>query len=257
MGRLQGQAALVTGASAGVGKAIALALAAEGAKVAITARRADLLKQVAEQIRALGAEALDYPADVTDPAAVKGLFDAALSRFGRLDILVNNAGGNIGRGKLSEITVEGWKANYDLNVTSALMCAQAALPTMRSQRQGTIINISSGSGKRPTVEAGASYSAAKAAMIMFNRFINMEERQHGIRACVIVLGTTDTPAHHQGGPPKPEVQATWMYPEDIAQVVTMVAALPHRATIEELEIRPTDISHHFAGWRYLGSTLGL
>jgi NADP-dependent 3-hydroxy acid dehydrogenase YdfG len=89
---------------------------------------------------------------------------------------------------------------------------------------------------------------------MFNRFVNMEERQHGVRSTVIVLGTTDTPAQHRGPvPARQEAQATWMRPEDIAQVVVMIATLPHRATVEEIEIRPTDPSYILPGWRYLGA----
>src|SRR5262249_37717485 len=142
-------------------------------------------------------------------------------RFGHLDILVNNAGASLGAKRLAEVAIGDWRANFDLNVTAAFLCARAALPPMRAQRSGPIVHVASGAGRRPTVGAGAAYSSAKAALVMLNTFLNLEERRHGVRSSVIILGTTDTPAHVPGGshPISPEARATWMRPDDVADTV--------------------------------------
>lgn len=245
MARLGGQVALVTGASGGIGKATALAFAAEGADVAVVARRGELLNQVAEAIRAQDSGALAFPADITDPAAVDAVLEAVLARFGRLDILVNNAGGNVPHRSLAEVTVENWRAVVDLNLTGAFLCTRAALRVMRSQGRGTVINIASWAGRRPAVLSGAAYSAAKAGLIVLNESVNLEERRHGIRACVIMPGEVDTPIMETRlYPPSPAARATMLQPEDVAAAAVFVTTLPHRATVDELVIQPTVLRNH-------------
>lgn len=240
MARLQGQVALVTGASIGIGKAVAMALAGEGANIAIAARQVKPLARVADEIRAQGTEVLDYSADVTDPTAVAAMIASVLERFERLDILVNNVGGNVLDRSLSELTVENWQALIDVNLTSAFLCTRAVVPCMRTQGRGTIINIASGAGKRPVLAAGGAYSAAKAGLFNFTESLRLELRQHGIRACLISPGPTDTPVHDTAPYPiSAEDRAIWLQPEDVAAAVVFAATLSHRATVEELSIRPT------------------
>ena len=229
MSRLDGQVALVTGASAGIGRATVLALAEAGAHVAIVARRVEALNAVAERTRAFGVQVLVHPGDITDPATVQAIIDGVASRFGRLDIVVNNAGGNLGPSRLTGGTRENWLAVFDLNLTGPFECVRLALPMMRARGRGTIVNVSSGSGRRPTLEAGAPYSAAKAGLLMLNNFINLEERKHGIRACAILVGKTDTPAHLKSPtPPSQEMRDTWLHPSDVADAVVYIATQPDR-----------------------------
>lgn len=240
MKRLSDQVALVTGASMGMGKAIALALAKEGANLAITARGEEALRQAAEEIGALGVEALACPSDISDPASVETMVGAVLARFGRLDILVNNAGVNLPQRTLADISVEGWQTTVAVNLTGAFLCTRAVLPTMRAQGKGMVINISSGSGKRPSVHGGAAYSASKAGFNSLNESINLEERKNGIRACLIVPGEVDTPhVEKRLHPPSPEARAIMLQPEDIAAAAVFVATMPQRATVEELVLMPT------------------
>jgi len=253
--RLRGQVALVTGASSGIGKAIAFALAAEGADVAVVARRGELLRKVADGIREQESGALAFLADITDPAAVDAAFEAVIGRFGHLDILVNNAGGNVPRRSLAEVTVESWRAVVDLNLTGAFLCTRAGLRIMRSQGRGTIINIASWAGRRPAVLSGPAYSAAKAGLIVLNQSINLEERRHGIRACVILPGEVDTPIMETRlHPPLPAARATMLQPEDVAAAVVFVTTLPHRATVEEVVIQPTVLRNQAEDWLAVRST---
>lgn len=240
MKRLEGKVALVTGASSGIGWASALALAAEGAAVAVAARRADRLEALVGEVRAMGVDALTCPADVSDPAAVDEMVGRVLERFGRLDILVNNAGINLpGRG-MEETTVESWNTIVGLNLTGAFLCARAVLPVMRSQGYGTIVNVVSWSGKRAMLRTGPAYCASKAGLLSLNESINLAERPRGIRSCVICPGEVETEALDRR--PKPvsaAARATMMQSEDLAAAVVFVATLPQRATVEEMVIRPT------------------
>lgn len=242
MKRLNGQVALVTGASMGMGKAIAIALAKEGANLAITARGEAALSRAAEEVGTLGVQAFAYPSDIADPASVEAMVGAVLKRFGRVDILVNNAGINMPQRTLADITVEGWQATIAVNLTGAFLCTRAVLPTMRAQGKGTIINISSGSGKRPSVHGGVAYSASKAGFNSFNESINLAERKNGIRACLIVPGEVNTPhVEKRLYPPSPEARAIMLQPEDVAAAAVFVATMPRRATVEELVLKPTVI----------------
>ena len=155
---------------------------------------------------------------------------------------MNNAGINMPQRTLADITVEGWQATIAVNLTGAFLCTRAVLPTMRAQGKGTIINISSGSGKRPSVHGGVAYSASKAGFNSFNESINLAERKNGIRACLIVPGEVNTPhVEKRLYPPSPEARAIMLQPEDVAAAAVFVATMPRRATVEELVLKPTVI----------------
>ena len=240
MGKLDGQVAVVTGASSGIGRATARLLATEGATVMLVARREKLLQEVAEDITSYGGRAICYPADVADPQAVKQLFSTIEEQFGRLDILVNGAGVNPPRRRLADAGLEDWTRVIEVNLTGAYLCVQGALPLMRKQGSGTIVNISSMAGQRTSVAAGVAYCASKHGLGSLTRSINLEERQWGIRACELCPGEVNTPIlDTRPYPPSLESRAHMLQPEDVAQAVLFVATLPQRAMVEELHITPT------------------
>lgn len=183
---LTGRVALVSGASQGIGREIALVLAAEGADIAICARRLDRLEQTAETIRALGRRVVAVPADVSTPDGPAAVLDATLATFGRVDILVNNAGKGHPKPML-ELTDEDWHASLELNLMSAVRFASGCVPVMRAQRFGRIVNIASRVGREPDPYFG-SYAAAKAALINFSKNLANAFSADGVLTNCIVPG---------------------------------------------------------------------
>jgi NAD(P)-dependent dehydrogenase (short-subunit alcohol dehydrogenase family) len=239
--------AVVTGAGTGIGRAAALAFAAEGAHVALSGRRSGPLEEVAQAIRTQtdsggsgGAEVLVAPGDVSDPADVARLFDAVLARWGRVDVLLNNAGINTKARNLHDISIEDWQRVVDINLSGSFYCARRALQTMRRQHSGTIINLVSGAGKRAGAIAGVAYSASKFGQAALTQSINEEERAFNVRACSVFPGEVDTPIIDlRPVVPSAEARAAMLQPEDVAAAILLVATLPPRAAIDELVIRPT------------------
>jgi len=237
MGRLDGQVAVVTGAGSGIGEAAALALGQAGARVALVGRRAEALVAVAGR---MGSETLTYAGDVTDPQAMTRLVEQVVERWERLDILVNNAGMNVPVRDLASISAEDWRAVVDVNLGGTFLLTQAALPVMRRQRSGTVINVSSIAAHTAFLLSGPAYSAAKAAVNSFTESINLAERQHGIRACAICPGEVQTPIMaKRPKPPSEQALATMLQPTDLAETIVHIAGLPQRAAIELVLIRPT------------------
>jgi NADP-dependent 3-hydroxy acid dehydrogenase YdfG len=215
-------------------------LAAEGATVVLVARREKLLQEVAEEIASHPVRAICYPADVADPQAVEGLFSTVREQYGRLDILVNAAGMDPPRRRLADARLEDWTRVIEVNLTGAYLCVQGALPLMRQQGSGTIVNISSMAGKRTSISAGVAYCASKHGLGSLTRSINLEERRRGIRACEVCPGEVNTPIlDTRPYPPPLESRATMLQPDDVAQAVLFVVTLPPRAMVEELLITPT------------------
>src|SRR5260370_39013493 len=169
--QLNGKVAMVTGASRGLGRAMAHALAAEGAQLSICARGAEALEQVAGQLEAGGAQVLARSADVCDPAAMQVWTEATVEQFGGVDILVNNAGG-ARIGTLSQLSEEAWRQAFDLNFFSAVRLARLCAAEMEKRGGGAIINISSIYGR----EAGGTltYTTSKAARISFTKMLARE-----------------------------------------------------------------------------------
>lgn len=188
---LTGKVALVTGASQGIGRAIAVALAAAGARVALAARNEQKLAEVAGQIQSAGGEALSIKMDVAEPEQVKAGFQQVLAKFARLDILVNNAA--ITRDGLAlRMKLDDWDTVLRTNLTAAHLCTQQALGTMMKQRWGRIINITSVVAE--TGNAGqANYVAAKAGLIGLTRAIAMEMASRNITVNAVAPGFIATP----------------------------------------------------------------
>ncbi len=240
MNRLQDSVAIVTGASTGMGRAIAIAMAAEGAALALVARRPDRLEEAAAEARAKGVEVLTFPGDVADNEFVKRVIRETIDRLAQIDILVNNAGTNTFHRNLADISVADWQRVLGTNLTGAFLFTRHVLPHMRATRRGQILTISSDSGLQPSAPAGVAYSASKHAVNSLTESINLEERRHGIRACLILPGETDTPnLGLRPRPPAKEELARMMRPEDIANAVLYVATQPERVSIEMIVMRPT------------------
>lgn len=244
MGSLQDRVVLVTGAGSGVGRASALALAAEGAWVVLSGRRRAALEVTAEAMASVSPSPatapLIIPCDITDPEGVRALVAATLAEWGRIDILVNNAGVNVPRRALEALSWEDWQAIVTTNLNGPFLCTHAALPAMRAQGGGTLIHIGSVAARRVSPVSGAAYTAAKAGLAGFSAAVNAEERSRGIRSSVITLGMTDTPLMEQRPTvPSAEERARSLRPEDVASAVLFIASLPAHALIEELVLVPT------------------
>jgi len=188
---LDGKTALVTGASRGIGRAIALAYAAAGADVAVLARNEELLEQVAAEVRALGRRSLVLPADVTDADAVATAVAGAISGLGHLDVVVNNAGGNSFMSPFAGMRHAGWQKIMTLNLDSTFYVCQAVGPHMVERGRGSVINVASvaGLGAMPFM---SHYGAAKAAVLSLTRSIAVEWAHAGVRVNALVPGWVAT-----------------------------------------------------------------
>ena len=238
MGVLDGQGALITGASSGIGQATALAFAREGAAVALLARRASELEQVAEEVRAAGGQASVHPADLADGLATRAAAEAAAQVLGRLDVVVYAAGTNLPKRALAILDPMDWDALVAANLTGAFHVTQAAVAHMRAQGGGLLIYVSSGAVQRPDV-SGVAYQATKHGLVGLAHGTREEEKGSGIRTTVLFPGLTDTPLlAKRPVPTPPEVVAKALQPEDVARACVFVASLPPRARVPELQVLP-------------------
>lgn len=183
---------VVTGASKGLGRAIALAFAAEGCKVVVTARNEEELAQLAQEIRESGSESLAVPIDLTSKEATKTIVDRTVERFGTVHVLVNNAGSTGRVVAFEELTDEDWERVFDLNLFSTVRLTHAILPFMKKQQWGRIINIASESGIQPdpTVQ---HYNASKAAIINLTKSLSKAYAMDGILVNTVSPGLIKTP----------------------------------------------------------------
>jgi NADP-dependent 3-hydroxy acid dehydrogenase YdfG len=180
---LRGAVVAVTGASAGIGRACAVAFGREGARVALAGRRLERLEAVAAEIRAIGSEASAHRVDVEDEAQVHAFVAAVVQRFGRLDVLVNNAGSGV-RGRVEETPAADYDRMMRVNYLSTVYGCQAAIPIMKAQKSGVIVNVSSIVGHRAIPGSGA-YSASKAAQVSLTEALRVELRGTGVDALTV------------------------------------------------------------------------
>src|SRR3954447_8452193 len=191
--RANGKVAMVTGAGSGIGRATALALLEEGYSVVLAGRRREALERTVAEAGPAGARALAVPADVSDPASVRALFDATKQAFGRLDLLFNNAGTGAPAIPLEELTSEQWRSVVDVNLTGAFLCTQAAFRLMKDQdpRGGRIINNGSISAHSPRPNS-APYTATKHAITGLTRSTALDGRKYDIACGQIDIGNAGT-----------------------------------------------------------------
>jgi len=237
MRRLEGKSAWVTGAGSGIGRAIAIAFAAEGAKVALTGRRTAPLEETAAMI---GAAAVVVPADLTDAGAIAAALSKVEAAIGGPDILVNNAGVNLPKRYLHQLTPEAIRTLVDGNLTAPFMTSVAVLPGMRARGGGHLVQIASMAGKTVSFLSGPGYTAAKHGLVALSQAINQENGIHNIRSCCICPGEVATDIlKNRPEPVPPEELARLLQPEDIAAMALFAVTMPPRANITEMLVTPT------------------
>jgi NADP-dependent 3-hydroxy acid dehydrogenase YdfG len=237
MKRLEGKSAWVTGAGSGIGRAIAVLFAQEGAKVALTGRRTAPLEETA---RMIGDAAIVVPADLTDEAQVAAALAKVEGGIGGPDILVNNAGVNLPKRYLHQLTPDAIRALVDGNLTAPFMTSVAVLPGMRRRGGGHLIQIASMAGKNISFLSGPGYTAAKHGFVALSQSINQENGIHNIRSCCICPGEVATDILKNRPEPVPaEDIERLLQPEDIAAMALFVVTMPPRANITEMLVTPT------------------
>jgi NADP-dependent 3-hydroxy acid dehydrogenase YdfG len=233
-GALAGQVALVTGAGRGIGRAVALALAREGAAVALASRTRAELAAVAAEVRDAGARALAVPTDVTQDAAVDALVEQTVAELGGLQILVT-AAGTATFGPVSAAKATDWDAMLAVNLRAVMVSCRAALAPMIRQRRGTIVNIASIAASRP-IPGAAAYSATKAGVVGWSRVLAEEVRTEGIRVGVLLPGAVATPLWDTI--PNAPARERMLAPADVARAVVLMVTLPPGAALEEVALLP-------------------
>lgn len=231
--------AVVTGAGSGVGRAVALKLAAEGWQAALVGRRVAALEETARLAGPDRERLAVFGCDVGSHAAVRQMAADVLARFGQVDAVIAAAGTNTPRRSWAELSAESYHELLAGNLHGAFHCAQAFLPGMRARGAGTFVFINSEAGLKASAKSGVGYVAAKFGLTGLAQSLNAEERPNGIRACSIFPGDIDTPIlDNRPQPPTPEARAKMMKPEDIAACVWLALTLPSRAVVEEIVVRP-------------------
>lgn len=228
--------AVITGASRGIGRATAHALAQAGFDVALLGRSLDRLQPVVAELAESGVEAKAYALDLADQAGLSSRLDAILKDFGAFSVLINNAGMGY-TGALSTMPLHHWQQVMDLNLTSVFQCIQGALPVLRAGGGGTIVNISSIAAKSAFPDWGA-YTVSKAGLVALSKVWAEEERGHGIRVVVVTPGAVNTPLWDTD-----TVQADFdrhhmLTPEIVAQTILTTVLLPPQAVIEDIVLMP-------------------
>ncbi|MCW2601722.1 MAG: L-allo-threonine dehydrogenase, NAD(P)-binding [Frankiales bacterium] len=242
--KLEGKVALVTGASSGIGEATAIALAAEGAAVAIAARRTERLEALRAKLEAGGARVFAVPLDVTDEASADTAVEQAVAELGRLDIVINNAGVML-LGPIVDADTEDWRRMINTNVLGVMYVTHAALPHLLKEG-GDLVQMSSVAGRMARVGSGA-YNASKWAVNAFSESLRQEVTSRGVRVTLIEPGAvaTELQSHitHPGAKAALEKRLAEMRPlqaVDIANAVLYSVTQPPHVSINEILVRPTD-----------------
>lgn len=219
--RLSGKVAIITGGSRGIGRAISLVFAREGAKVVVVGRKLPRCNEVVDQINQEDGEAISIQADVTSEADVARMTRQTKDKYQRIDILVNNAAVNLPYKTVTELTLDQWNWILNVNLTGPFLCSRSVIPGMIAQRSGKIINLAS-IGGRHGAAGRTPYRATKAAIINLTECIAAEVKEFGIDVNAICPGAVDTDMLHEITDGK--IPATSMAPEDIAAVAVFLAS---------------------------------
>jgi len=229
---------IITGASRGIGKATSVLFAEKGAKVVLAARDLQDLEKTAEEIKKKNksAEYLTVITDVTKEGDIKNLIKTTLNKFARIDILVNNAGLGINK-SVAEFTTQDWDLTLDTNLKGPFLISREVLPIMIKQREGQIVNISSGAGKNP-IKNYAAYCASKFGLIGFSESLALEVRNYNIKVSLLLPGTTAT---HFGNKKREYVglrPKNSLLSKEVAEAVLTLATQEPQAWTSEMNLRP-------------------
>jgi 3-oxoacyl-[acyl-carrier protein] reductase len=228
--QLKDKIAVVTGASRGIGFAIAEALVEHGCKVVITSRFATHVEEAASKLRP---QALPFVCDVREPSAIEALFDFVSSKFGRLDFLINNAGIYGPAKPVGGVSLEGWREALDINLTGTFLCTKHALPLMKA---GSVIVNNLSVAAYQVFPNSAAYIASKQGALGLTNATREDLRSRGIRVIALVPGATDTEIWNQFWPEAPREKM--MQPEHVASVLLNALLMPAETSVDEIKIMP-------------------
>jgi serine 3-dehydrogenase (NADP+) len=236
---INNQTALIIGASSGIGRAAAVLFARAGARVMASARREDRLRELQSELALEGQDIQIHSADAGSVSAMEALAKVTAEKLGPIDIVVYVTGTNIKERTLKVLSPTTWDMMMSVNLNGAFYITQAVLPQMRERKSGHLIYVSSISGQVPDV-SGAAYQASKRGMLGLAHAIRVEEKENGIRTCVIMPGLVESELLEKR-PVKPsaDILAKAMQPVDVAEAILAVAQFPARVVIPEMQILPT------------------
>lgn len=240
---IQGKVVIITGASSGIGESTARLLADSGANVVLGARRKDRIDAIVRDITAQGGSALGFRTDVTKPGDVETLVRGAVERYGRVDVIVNNAG-VMQIAPVAALKVDEWDRMVDVNIKGLLYGVAAALPVMRRQKQGHIVNVASIFGFRVLVPGGVVYSGTKFAVRAITEGLRVELRADNIRCTMISPGivATELPEGSSEEATRKslrEIYKAALPPDAIARAVAYAIEQPSDVAVNEVVVRPT------------------
>jgi NAD(P)-dependent dehydrogenase (short-subunit alcohol dehydrogenase family) len=235
MGQLDGKVTILTGAGTGIGKGIARAFAREGSHLVLASRNQANLEDTASEIRREGINVIVVPTDVTEEAQVKALFARTMQEFGRVDILINNSGGFDG-GPFEELSLETWQKIMNLNLTGPFLCAREAMPIMKKQGGGRIINIGSISAQMCRPNA-APYNTTKHGLVGLTKSIALEGRDYNVVCSVLHPGNVLT--ERRAASAKAQDAEPMMTVDELALTAVTMAALPLHVNVLEAIVLPT------------------
>jgi NADP-dependent 3-hydroxy acid dehydrogenase YdfG len=240
---IQGKVVVITGASSGLGEATARDLSAQGATVVLGARRADRIKSLADELTRRGGKALAIPTDVIHSEQVKKLVDGAVQAHGRIDVMINNAG-LMPQSPLERLRIDEWDRMIDVNIKGVLYGIAAALPYMKQQKSGHIINVSSVAGHKVRA-GGAVYAATKHAVLALSEGLRQEVKPYNIRTTVISPGAVATELPNSISEPDVATSFQKFYEEfaipadSFARAVGFAISQPEEVDVNEILFRPT------------------
>ena len=245
MGALDGRKVLITGASSGIGEATAIAIAAQGAAVALGARRKDRLDELAGRIESEGGTAVAIEADVGDEQQARALVERSSTELGGLDCLVNNAGLML-LGLVQGADTEEWRRMVDVNLLGLLYCTHATLPLLRDGGGGDVVNVSSVAGRTANMGAGV-YNLTKFGVTAFSEALRQEGAHIGVRVTCVEPGWVDTELQGHNENPMVLAQIEKMREktgkvldaEDIARAIVYAVSQPAHVSVNELLVRPS------------------
>ena len=235
---LKNKVAIVTGGSKGIGRAIALALANEGANVAISARDGKTLERTAAEVKAQGVDVFSFTGNMSAEAEIKRFIEATINRFGQLDVLINNAGVGLFH-RIADFPTKDWDELFQLNVRGLFIATRECLPHLHKAGESAVVNVVSLAGKNAFLNGGG-YSATKHAVLAFSRCLFLEERENGVRVLAICPGSVDTDFFDDRSEISNTRRQNMVQSEDVAESILHMLKLPQRAMVSEIDIRPTN-----------------